>query len=1332
MNAKNWSTRLMNIFVVVALVMLALPGSADGSMSARTDSVVVPKHSSVEAPSASPVTQIVAGGTHTCALTPEGGVVCWGANSSGQLGDGTPIVEGNPVPVVGTHLRSGVMSLSLAWGRTCALTALGRVYCWGGYSAAAPEIVNGLGNQVVQLAVGEFHTCALTSAGKVMCWGYNIEGGLGNGTYTDSDTPVVAIESGAKQITVYGYSSCAAMTTGEVKCWGDGRRGQLGDGKSDPENGHNSNVPVNVLTLDNTPLKGASQVSLGLTHGCAVVGNGVDCWGTNRFGQLGIGAVYAGSRPLAASVLNAAGGEALSGVDRVETGEAFACAHLTSGRIKCWGQNFVGQVGNGTTANAASIPVTVLNESGTAPLEGAVRVTTGNNHACAFTSWEADHPFTCWGHDAMGQLGAGAITGYQSLPRPVSDISGLQVGGTSAVKQIVAGGAHTCSFTTGDGLKCWGSNINGQLGSGATTNSQVPLNVAGLGSNVTGFALGQNFTCAIISWGRVKCWGENTHGQLGNGAKADQSTPVMTILPAVTVHQIAAGDGHACALTLAGSVLCWGDNTYGQLGDGGTTESAVPVTAVASSAVWIAAGGATSCAVLSSGGVKCWGLGDQGQLSDGGSGANYHQALPVDAKLAGGSLLADASQVALGATFGCALLADGTVDCWGSNTIGQLGQGAITSLSAYALPVVTAVGGSPLKGATQITTGGAHACARLYTNRLKCWGQGLNGQIGDGSIGAGAYSALPHPVLDHYEPYAQSTPYLEGVVQVSAGGTHTCAFLSWSDPLPYRCWGGNASGQLGDGEVNIATLAYSLGATDKPYPNPVQNILAFGSSPLTKIVSSERFSCALTQAGGVKCWGNNWAGALGNGNNTDSATPVDVVGLQSGVVGLSAGLNHVCVLTSAGGVKCWGSNSYAQLGYSATGDSNVPVNVIGLPSAIGLEAGGAHTCAILTGGGVQCWGLGADGQLGNGSTNSSALPVSVSGLTQGVIGLSAGANHTCALTTTGGVKCWGSDTSGQLGDGREGAGVFSSVPVDVYGASGGITSVVSGGVFSCALNAAGGVKCWGGIEDQVDLSGLSSGVTSLAAGWLHACAIIAGGAVKCWGNNEYHQLGNGSDVYGSTPVDVTGLSSGILSVSAGTYHTCAVLAGAAPLRCWGHNGSGQFGDGTTISSSVPVESKWLTADGMVEDNKTEVILPTIPDTTIVIPAQPVDEPTVVTVTEVTTPPAPCTGCAVPGDVVIDWDDQKPPIHSFRSYFTTNYTDLLPNTANNSLQDNSAFNENTLNLYKYVDGAWVPMLPCTGCSLDTTNHVLTAVLDGSGVYAMMARTQWDVYLPLTVR
>jgi len=247
-------------------------------------------------------------------------------------------------------------------------------------------------------------------------------------------------------------------------------------------------------------------------------------------------------------------------------------------------------------------------------------------------------------------------------------------------------------------------------------------------------------------------------------------------------------------------------------------------------------------------------------------------------------------------------------------------------------------------------------------------------------------------------------------------------------------------------------------------------------------------------AGGVKCWGDNAYGQLGDGTTTDSLTPVDVIGLASDVAAVDAGFSHTCARTTAGGVKCWGDNFSGQLGDGTTTDQAAPVDVSGLTSGVAaIAAGGAHTCALTTEGGLKCWGHNFYGQVGDGSTTASRpTPVDVSGLTSGVAAVVAGDSHTCALTTAGGVKCWGQNYYGELGDGTTCCGDPShrATPANV--------------------------------------SGLTSGVATIAAGTHHTCALTSAGGAKCWGNNQYGQLGDGTTCCSETqsrivPVDVVAL-----------------------------------------------------------------------------------------------------------------------------------------------------------------------------------------------------------------
>lgn len=335
--------------------------------------------------------------------------------------------------------------------------------------------------------------------------------------------------------------------------------------------------------------------------------------------------------------------------------------------------------------------------------------------------------------------------------------------------------------------------------------------------------------------------------------------------------------------------------------------------------------------------------------------------------------------------------------------------------------------------------------------------------------------------------------------------------------------------------------------------------------------------CAVTLSGGLKCWGNNTYGQLGNNSTTDSAVPVDVVGLTSGVVSVSASSGFTCVLLTSGGVKCWGANQSSLNDQGYLGDGTIthrmaPVDVVGLQSGVASISGNnQNTCAVLVSGGVKCWGAHYHGQLGDGTGVQTWVPVDVVGL-QGATSVAVGYMHACAILNTKAVKCWGNAASGQLGNGTSST-MGSLVPVDVGWLPSGAVSLSLGRTHSCAVTPEGGAKCWGHNQEgqlgngttvravwPTDVTGLTSGVKSISAGAYHTCALTTAGGVKCWGYNYYGQMGGSVSATAiKVPVDVAGLTSGVTGIRAAAEFTCAVMANDT-VKCLGQNKFGQLGN----------------------------------------------------------------------------------------------------------------------------------------------------------------------------
>jgi len=338
-------------------------------------------------------------------------------------------------------------------------------------------------------------------------------------------------------------------------------------------------------------------------------------------------------------------------------------------------------------------------------------------------------------------------------------------------------------------------------------------------------------------------------------------------------------------------------------------------------------------------------------------------------------------------------------------------------------------------------------------------------------------------------------------------------------------------------------------------------------------------TCAVTSKGAARCWGANEYGQLGNNSTTDSSTPVGVYGLGSKVKNITSGYLHSCALTTNGRVWCWGNNTYGQLGNNSTTNSARPVAVAGLGRGVrAIDAGWFDTCAITARGAVKCWGNNSYGQLGNNTTTSSLTPVQVHGLTRGAKAVSASYFHTCAITAKGAAKCWGNNSWGELGDNTANE---SAKPVGVYGLNKRVKQISAGYTSTCAVTTKGAAKCWGSnlygqLGDSsttttgkpVNVYGLGSDIKSVKAGGYHACALTTAGGVRCWGLNDEGQLGDNSTISSLKPV-VVATADKMRVITSGFEHTCAMTAKRA-ITCWGYNQRGQLGDNSTANRSQPV------------------------------------------------------------------------------------------------------------------------------------------------------------------
>ena len=812
----------------------------------------------------------------------------------------------------------------------------------------------------------------------------------------------------------------------------------------------------------------------------------------------------------------------------------------------------------------------------------------------------------------------------------IDDATAIATGGELAGIELQSRG-HSCALHESGTVSCWGHNASGQLGNGSSDSSKVPVAVKDI-ADATAIATGGLHSCALHESGTISCWGHNASGQLGNGqiiqnsenSTSDTPVQVVGITDAIS---ITAGFDHSCALHEDGTISCWGNNNNGQL-EADTADtfdiSSVPLQIEGiDDATEIAAGVAFSCALHDGGNISCWGSNDLNQLGSD-TADRYSAPVPVPD-------IDDAEAITSGSQHSCALHEDGTISCWGKNNDGQLGNGAT---SETPLPVQV----SFISDATAITTGTKHSCALLRDGTISCWGSNGNGQLGDGTNNNYAVpvavigfpparaeetattalarttttaiaetAAAPTTELTPTTATAQAAPTTTTTTSTTSTTTTTTTTTSaptttttttTTEPPPTTA----APTTSPPPPPSTAappppTAAAQTAPPPSTAPPPTQPPTTAPPPPTTlppnratAIAAGQDHSCALHQDGTISCWGNNLYGQLGNGQGESgviSLSPVQVLSITDATA-ITKGTYHSCALHRRGTISCWGRGTDGQLGDGNSASSVIPVQVMSISDATAIAAGSNHSCALHRDGTISCWGGNWSGRLGNGQSGENAdspVPVQVTGITDATaINISG---HSCALHQDGTISCWGSNASGQLGNGQAtGYGQFSSLPVQVTGITD-ATAIATGPNHSCALHQDGTISCWGGdalgngqnavSPVPVQVFGITD-ATAIAADNGHSCALHRDGTISCWGNNFWGQLGNGQSgrnaglvSHSLVPVKVTGITDATAITTGGGLegYTCALHRGGT-ISCWGNNKYGKLGDGTTRNSSTPV------------------------------------------------------------------------------------------------------------------------------------------------------------------
>ena len=1090
---------------------------------------------------------LAAGGSHTVVVTPDGNVWAWGANSSGQLGDGTTSAKTTPTQITS---MTDVIAVAAGASHTLALREDGTVWAWGysgygqigdGFTSNRTSPVQLALTDIVAIAAGEYHSVALEADGTVWTWGRNNSGQLGDGTTTNSPSPVVVGTLSGVDAIAAGTSHTLVVKSDQT-VWGFGLNTsrQLGDGSTT-----NRPTPVQMQNVS-----GAVAVSGGNLHSVVLKSDGtLVASGGNSNGQLGLGNTSGQTAPVAVTVL--------TNVTDIAAGNNHTLARKSDGTVWSWGLNSNGQIGDGSTTQRIA-PAAVSGLTSIALIEVGL-----DNHNIVVS---ADGTVWVWGSNASSKLGDGTNVERRT---PVA------ISGPSYEWRVA-----TPAFNPLPGIYNTDRNVTVTV---VTSGATIHYTLDGNEPTQADPTVASGGTVLIDRIRTLKAKAFKTGMPAGNVGEATYTMTVVTPVGSpsasptytapVNVTLNASPTGSSVRYTTDGSTPTELSTLYtGPI----PVAARTTIQAIGVKPDWASSGIYT--------GTFKFDYGDLAAPVPSPSQGTYNSSVTVTLTAMPGATIRYTT--------------NGSTPTTTSNVYGPpLELTATTTVKAIALhddyptnpiAIATAVYTIQVETPSISPTSGSYAAGQQITITSPTPGATITYTL-DGSepllagnvlapgqtITAGNFTLKVKAWKTNAAPSAVSTATytVTGTVaarRISAGSNHS---LASRDDGTLWAWGGNTGGQLGNGTT-----------TSAPRSAPAVHLVT--GAKVIEAGDSASFAGRVNDQ--FLAWGSNSSGRLGDGSTNQKLWPV-VHGSLTAVNQVSAGSGgHTLALRSDGTVWAWGSNSSGQLGIGSTSSQQTsPVAVSTLSNITAVAAGSSHSLALTQTGQVYAWGANGSGQLGDDTSTGKTSPQLVPNLTD-VIAISAGSSTSYAVKSDGTVMAWGYNGSGQLGDGTN---TSRAVPTAVVNVTGVVVAISAGSNFAVALRSDGTVAAWGdntygqiGIgSPNIYVSGVVSGIDSVVAvdaGNYHVLALASDGRVWAWGLNNYGQLGDNTTIDRAAPMYIAGpgmawmLQTPTLSEPPGTYFADTSTTpqhpdGTVTLR-YTVNGVDPIDTDTAVASGTPL------------------------------------------------------------------------------------------------------------------------------------------------------------------